>query len=749
MTITEMNEDSSKPTSIETFHATTPLGLELLLADELSALGATAVVSGRAGVAFEGTMETAYRACLWSRLANRILWPLAKFPASTIDELYDGVRRVTWSSFLDTDTVIAVDFASSRSAITHTLYGAQKVKDAVVDYFMDLTGKRPSVDLSDPDIRINLYLDRDQATLSLDLSGDSLHRRGYRLEGGKAPLKENLAAAILIRAGWQDIAKAGGSFLDPMCGSGTLAIEAALMASDTAPGLLRSWFGFMAIPGHDPEQWLTLREEAVARSRKGLENMPSIRGSDSDRRAISHARANLERSGFAEFVTFTVADLNDAIPEGIPGLVATNPPYGERLGDEESLVRLYREFGEVLRSRFEGYRASIITSTPELAFKLGIRARKQYALYNGALPCKLLNFEVSADRQFTPAEGGPLSEEDREKRKFLRRLRDVDLTQGGPEMVANRLRKNLRNLGRWARQAGVSCYRLYDADLPEYAMALDIYEGEGTIKALIQEYEAPSTIDPVKAEQRLIDFMAVVPSVLEIPQEQVILKVRKRQKGASQYEKLAEKGNFMAVEEGGLKFRVNLEDYLDTGLFLDHRITRQMLRDRIGRGRFLNLFAYTGSGSVYAAAGGARSTLTIDLSNTYLDWAQANMALNGFVGDAHRFVRADCLSWLDEAKAGQERFDLIFMDPPTFSTSKRMDGTLDVQRDHVGMIRAAMALLSRDGCLVFTTNQRKFKLELSALADFEVEDISARTLPKDFERNPRIHMGWIFRFRSA
>ena len=749
MTITEMNEDSSKPTSIETFHATTPLGLELLLADELSALGATSVVSGRAGVAFEGTMETAYRACLWSRLANRILWPLAKFPASTIDELYDGVRRVPWSSFLDTDTVIAVDFASSRSAITHTLYGAQKVKDAVVDYFMDLTGKRPSVDLSDPDIRINLYLDRDQATLSLDLSGDSLHRRGYRLEGGKAPLKENLAAAILIRAGWQDIAKAGGSFLDPMCGSGTLAIEAALMASDTAPGLLRSWFGFMAIPGHDPEQWLTLREEAVARSRKGLENMPSIRGSDSDRRAISHARANLDRSGFAEFVTFTVADLNDAVPEGNPGLVATNPPYGERLGDEESLVRLYRDFGEVLRSRFEGYRASIITSTPELAFKLGIRARKQYALYNGALPCKLLNFEVSADRQFTPAEGGPLSEEDREKRKFLRRLRDVDLTQGGPEMVANRLRKNLRNLGRWARQAGVSCYRLYDADLPEYAMALDIYEGEGTIKALIQEYEAPSTIDPVKAEQRLIDFMAVVPSVLEIPQEQVILKVRKRQKGASQYEKLAEKGNFMAVEEGGLKFRVNLEDYLDTGLFLDHRITRQMLRDRIGRGRFLNLFAYTGSGSVYAAAGGARSTLTIDLSNTYLDWAQANMALNGFVGDAHRFVRADCLSWLDEAKAGQERFDLIFMDPPTFSTSKRMDGTLDVQRDHVGMIRAAMALLSRDGCLVFTTNQRKFKLELSALADFEVEDISARTLPKDFERNPRIHMGWIFRFRSA
>lgn len=744
-----MTENSPFTLQTTAFHATTPLGLELLLADELTALGAEGVIPGRAGVAFEGTLETAYRICLWSRLANRILWPLARFPAATVDELYEGVRRVAWSSYLDTDTVIAVDFASSRSAITHTLFGAQKVKDAVVDYFMDLMGKRPSVDLSNPDIRINLYLDRNQATLSLDLSGDSLHRRGYRLEGGKAPLKENLAAAILIRAGWPEIAKAGGSFLDPMCGSGTLPIEAALIASDTAPGLLRSWFGFMAIPGHDPELWLKLREEAEARSRKGLETMPLIRGSDMDRRAISIARSNLDRAGLTEFVTLSVAAVEDVVPEGVPGLVATNPPYGERLGDEESLVALYREFGEVLRSRFEGYRASIITSTPELAFKLGIRARKQYALFNGALPCKLLNFEVSSDRQFTPAEGGPLTEEEREHRKFLRRLRDVDLTQGGPEMVANRLRKNLRNLGRWARQQGISCYRLYDADLPEYAIALDLYDCEGTLRVLVQEYEAPATIDPVKAEQRLIDFMAVVPTVLEIPQEQVILKVRKRQKGASQYEKMAEKGHFMAVEESGLKFRVNLEDYLDTGLFLDHRITRQLLRERIGTGRFLNLFAYTGSGTVYAAAGGARSTLTIDLSNTYLDWARANMALNGFSGETHRFLRADCLSWLDEAKGASERFDLIFMDPPTFSTSKRMDGTLDVQRDHVHMIRSAMAILAKEGSLVFTTNQRKFRLDQESLSDLAIEDISAKTLPKDFERNPRIHMGWILRFRPA
>lgn len=725
------------------FHATTPLGLELLLADELTALGAQAVIPGRAGVAFEGTIETAYRACLWSRLANRILWPIRRFPAASIDALYQGVLAVDWSDYLDTDTVFAVDFASSRSAITHTLFGAQKVKDAVVDLFMERSGKRPSVDLSDPDIRINLYLDRDQATLSLDLSGDSLHRRGYRLDGGKAPLKENLAAAILIRAGWPEIAASGGSFLDPLCGSGTLPIEAALMASDTAPGLSRSWFGFMAMPGHDPELWLRLREEAVARSQAGRKELPVIRGSDLDRRAIAVANANLDRSGLGDLVRFSVCDVADAVPEGRPGLVATNPPYGERLGDEDSLVELYRQLGETLKTRFEGYHASVFTANPELAFKIGIRSHKQYALFNGALRCKLLNFTITEGRGFTPLEGGPLSEEEREHRRYLRRLREVDLNSGGAEMVANRLRKNLRNLGRWARQSGIHCYRLYDADLPEYAMAVDLYECEGSLRAHVQEYEAPATVDPAKAEQRLIEFMAALPHVLEIPHEQVVLKVRKRQRGINQYEKQAEKGRFHLVEEGQLKFRVNLEDYLDTGLFLDHRLTRELLRQRAGGKRFLNLFAYTGSGTVYAAAGGAVSTLTLDLSNTYLDWAEANMALNGFTDARHRYLRVDCLQWLKEAAAEGERFDLIFLDPPTFSTSKKMDGTLDVQRDHVEMIENCLAILAPGGCLIFTTNQRKFRLDRERLGDLLIEDISARTLPKDFERNPRIHMGWI------
>ena len=320
------------------------------------------------------------------------------------------------------------------------------------------------------------------------------------------------------------------------------------------------------------------------------------------------------------------------------------------------------------------------------------------------------------------------------------------MNAGGAVMLANRLRKNLKLLGRWARQNAVSCYRLYDADLPEYAVAIDLYPSEGKLWAHVQEYEAPSTIDPSKAEARLIEALAVIPFVLEIPSEQVVLKVRRRQKGAAQYEKQAESGVFHRVEEGGLKFRVNFEDYLDTGLFLDHRLTREMVRQKARGKSVLNLFAYTGTATVYAADGGAISTTTVDMSRTYLEWAQANFALNLIkAGDQHQFIQADCLEWLKEAALGPWRYDLIFLDPPTFSTSKRMQDTLDIQRDHVALIRDSLALLTPEGELLFTTNHRKFRLDKEALEDVFIEEISRETLPKDFERNPRIHYGWRIR----
>ena len=726
------------------FFATAPLGIELLLAQELRDLGVPDVAESRAGVAFGGDLEAAYRVCLWTRLANRVLIPIAQFPAATPEALHEGINRIDWGSHMDAAATFAVDFASSRSAITHTLFGAQKVKDGIVDHFREHYGARPSVDLARPELRINLYLDRDQATASIDLSGDSLHKRGYRLEGGKAPLKENLAAAILLRAGWPKIAAAGGQFIDPMCGSGTLPIEAALMAADRAPGLRRSWFGFLGWKAHDPELWQRLRDVAEDRAEAGLKRLPPIVGYDIDREAISNALGNIERAGLRGHVHVERKPMGEVRPRLEHGLIVANPPYGERLGEEDTLVPLYTELGLNLREHFQGWKASVFTGNPELAFKLGIRATRYYALYNGAIECKLFNFEIAPERFFTPREGGAPSEAERQHHALFRKARAVDIEAGGAAMIANRLRKNLKNLGRWARQSSVSCYRLYDADLPEYAVAVDLYQGE-QLWAHVQEYEAPATVDPAKAESRLAEALAAIQAVLEIPPKQIFLKIRRRQKGTAQYEKQAESGRFYAVEESGCKFWVNFEDYLDTGLFLDHRITRGLIREQANDKSFLNLFAYTGTATVYAARGGASSTTTVDMSRTYLDWAGRNLELNGIRGERHELIQADCLEWLDDAARGNWRYDLIFLDPPTFSSSKRMRTTLDIQRDHVELIRLCARLLAADGLLVFSTNHRKFKLDTEALADLRIEDISRRTIPKDFERNPRIHYCWTIR----
>jgi 23S rRNA (guanine2445-N2)-methyltransferase / 23S rRNA (guanine2069-N7)-methyltransferase len=726
------------------FFATAPLGLEPLLAQELRDLGAPDVAEARAGAYFGGGLDIAYRACLWSRLANRVLLPIFQYPAATPDALYQGATHIDWGEHMDPDASFAIDFAASRSAITHTLFGAQKVKDAIVDYFRAEYGTRPSVDLVRPELRINVYLDRDQATVSIDLSGDSLHKRGYRLDGGKAPLKENLAAALLIRAGWPKIAAEGGQFIDPMCGSGTLPIEAALIAGDVAPGLKRAWFGFLGWLNHDPQTWQSLRDEATARAEAGLKRMPTIVGYDLDREAVRNALGNIDRAGLRGLVHVERKAMDEARPRTERGLLLVNPPYGERLGEEENLVPLYTELGAALREHFQGWRAGLFTGNLELAFKLGIRAERYYGLHNGALECRLFNFEVQPERYFTPREGGAPSEAERQQRGLFRQAKAVDVASGGAAMVANRLRKNLKHLGRWARQSGVTCYRLYDADLPEYAVAVDLYQAadEPKLWALVQEYEAPATVDPARAEVRLLEALAAIHAVLELPPQQVFLKIRRRQKGSAQYEKQAEAGRFHVVQEAGLKFWVNFEEYLDTGLFLDHRITRSLLREQAQDRSFLNLFAYTGTATVYAANGGASATTTVDLSRTYLDWARRNLELNGLQGPRHELIQADCLEWLDEAARGSWRYDLIFLDPPTFSTSKRMHSTLDVQRDHVHLIRQCVDLLAPDGRLVFSNNHRKFKLDHAALAGLKIEDISRRTLPKDFERDPKIHACW-------
>jgi len=714
------------------FFASCPPGVADLTAAELRECGATQTAEFKLGVQFEGTLETAYRACLWSRTASRVLMPLARFEATAPDALYRGVAAIPWHEHIAAKGTFAVDFAGSSSGIKHTHFGALKTKDAIVDQFRERSGERPSVQLEQPDVRIDVRLDNDRATLSLDLSGESLHRRAYRARGVAAPLKENLAAAILLRSTWPAIAKAGGGLVDPMCGSGTLLIEAALMALDIAPGSMRNHFGFINWLGHDAELWRRVHDEARDRRAATADRRIDIRGYDSDSGAVRAAIENVERAQLRHTIHVERRDLAALVRDGgEQGLLVTNPPYGERIGDQDRLRDLYSLLGERLRSQFVGWKAAVFTGNPPLAKFLDINARRTHTLFNGRIECRLLRFEIEPESaKKTPEE-----------------RREEVLARPGAQMFANRLTKNLKEAVKWARRESVSCFRVYDADMPEYAFAIDLYgDGENEQWAYVQEYAPPRTVEISAAGKRRNEVLAVVPDVLKLPRDRIYLRERRQQKGTAQYEKLDTADEFHVVREAQYKFRVNFQDYLDTGLFLDHRLTRRYVGELARGKRVLNLFAYTGSATVYAAGGGAIATTTVDMSRTYIEWARRNLALNQLEGPQHVFVQDDCLTWLRDAHG--ERYDLMFIDPPTHSRSKRMEDDFDVQRDHAALLNQAARLLSNDGVIVFSNNFTRFKLDTAALSGFEVDDITERTLPWDYRRNRRIHVCFVLKRRG-
>ena len=708
------------------YFATCPKGLEYLLVDELKALGADGVREALAGVYFEGAGEIAYRACLWSRLASRILLPIAEFACADEDALYAGVQAIDWSAHLRADGTLAVDASLVQSQLKHGRYAEQKTKDAIVDQFRQVSGQRPSVDTAQPDLRINLFVKRDRATVSIDFSGDALHRRGWRLEQGAAPIKENLACAVLIRAGWPQRMREEALF-DPLCGSGTLLIEGARMAADIAPGLERDYFGFLGWLGFDAVLWQGLLDEARERARIGRESL-SLRffGSDADRRVIEAARANASVAGVSAFVRFEVRALEGISEAPAPkGLVVSNPPYDERLAADPGL---YRALGALLRGPCRDWAAGFIVADEAPGQAIGLRAEKRYALYNGAIACSLLRFAPVAEQpERAPAQPKELS--------------------AGAEMVANRLRKNLKKLAPWRKREGVSCYRAYDADLPEYSAAIDVYTAADSAPAEdrgvwlhVQEYQAPREIPEETTRRRLSELLQAAMAVFELPRARIALKTRAPQTRSARYQKQDLRGHWLPVEEDGLRLQVNLFDYLDTGLFLDHRPARRLIRQQARGKRVLNLFCYTGVASVHAAAGGAASTTSVDLSATYLEWAARNLGLNGFTGERHRLIQADVLAWLAQ---NRERFELIFCDPPTFSNSARA-ADFDMQRDHARLIRLCMDRLAPGGQLLFSNNFRRFRMDAGIEADFEVEEIGAASVPPDFARDPKIHRAfWI------
>ena len=717
-------------------------GFESLLAEELKALTIKRIRPLKGGVAFFGTVEQAYRVCLWSRVASRVLLVLDRVDARDAEELYRGVQSIIWSKHIKLHSTIAVRASGANENLRNSQFTGVKTKDAICDQLRSAYGKRPDIEPIRPDVLIDVALRGDRATISIDFSGEPLHRRAYRKDGVQsvAPLKENLAAALILESGWKELARENKVFFDPLCGSGTLAIEAAMIAADTAPGILRDYWGFTGWAQYDSTIWDNLLDEADERFSKGLSNMPHIIASDHDEGCIELAKENAKRAGFKEYISFAHANVShisttlqkfDEI-----GLLLTNPPYGERLSSKQDLASFYALFSEGLDSLGDGWRVAVITPDESIDAALGYTPDIIKPFYNGRIETNLRIYSINkASRKYVelivPSSG---------------RSEKLAVMEENSEYFAARLKKVAKERKKWAKKNNISCYRIYDADLPDYAVAIDYYQGKGISEnqeyLVIAEYRAPNTIDPDRARRRFSDALTLSPVILEIPVDHVFSKVRYKEKGGSQYGKKPKPACIAQTEEDGFLFELDLESYLDTGLFLDHRTTREMV-GKMARGkRFLNLFAYTGSATVHAAGAGALQTTTVDLSQTYLNWAKRNMALNGFVGEEHIYIKGDTLSWLKMQIKKKTTYDVIFVDPPTFSNSKTMGkNTWSVERDHVELLQCVSQVLAPDGKAVFSCNLRNFKMNYEALASqgLEISDITPQTIPEDFKRNPKIH----------
>ncbi len=719
-------------------------GLETLLATEIGHLGGTVTTQQPGRLAVDGTLELAYRLCLWSRLASRVLLPIHRVAQPFQDvrdiaeELYAGARDFDWSLVFSPASTFAIRLHAERGVKVNPQFATLRTKDGVVDAFMDACGRRPSIDSKAPEITLHVSAGLREHVYSLDLSGDSLHRRGYRQAMTDAPLKENLAAALLMAAGWPQ--PNWRTLIDPMCGSGTLLIEALMMATARAPGLARR-FGFVGWSGHDGLLWKRLLDEARSEHATALNQcVLRVFGFDADFEAIQATRQNLIAAGLERLLPQirleerTLADWPDFDPAAPPvassALLITNPPYGERLGEKSSNRALYQGMGAALSRHLAGQTAAVVAAQIEQADVLPLDHHQTLRLMNGNLPIYLRFGTV------LPAQPLPF---------LLRDWQAQPVTIEGAQDFANRLIKNLQNLKKPALRDGVTNLRLYDADLPDFNLAVDLY---GDVLH-VQEYAPPKSIDPEKAQQRFKLALHAIRAVTGLPREQVFIKTRARQLGGAQYDKKSDGGKRHIVQEGAARLYVNFTDYLDTGLFLDHRPMRQRLHQEARGRHFLNLYAYTCTASVQAALGGAASTTSVDLSRNYLDWGKNNFALNGLTVDhvdgQHRFFESDIFEWL---KQGSEKYDLIFIDPPTFSNSKKFAGTFDVQRDHVSLLKRAMNRLAADGVLYFSNNFRRFEFDDGLSAIFEVNDISAQTIGFDFARNPRIHRAWRLRHRN-
>ena len=378
------------------YFATVARGLEQLAAQELEQLGAAQVKPGFCGVSFQGDRALLYHINLWARLPFRVLVVVDEFPCEDATDLYRGIQALDWKPYLTPDYTLAVTATGKTQALNHTHFTALQVKNAIVDQQRQRWGDRSTVELKNPDVRVNVHLDRDgrrppfghRCTVSLDSSGSSLHRRGYRPAVGAAPLKESLAAALIQLSSWHpDL-----PFLDPLCGSGTLPLEASLKALNWAPGLFRQGFGFETWPDFDPVLWQQLRQTALASQHQQLRQ--PIWGSDRDPKILKQAQINAHQCGLADQVQFRCLDLAEVEAPAEQGVLMCNPPYGDRLGHDQNLGAFYKQLGNVLKQRFKGWTAYILSGNKALAQAIGLKSSQRIPVYNGSLACQWMKYEL-------------------------------------------------------------------------------------------------------------------------------------------------------------------------------------------------------------------------------------------------------------------------------------------------------------------------------------------------------------------
>ncbi len=762
--------------------ATSTMGLESVVARELKAIGYEPHNwdSSPGRTSFAGSLTDVARANVYLRTAGKVLLELARLHVGNdFDTLFDAVQEISWEQWMPSNAKVLVEGRSVRSMITSVPALQRTVKKGIVNRLMKAHRVRYLPE-DGPEYTVEISLLKDEATITLDTTGRGLHRRGYRLMNVSVPLRETLASALVQLSVW----KPGRPLIDPFCASGTIPIEAAMIGRNMAPGLNRL-FASQAWPTFDPAIWKEIREEARALITPPLTT--KIIGSDIDSQSIEYARYHARRAGVADDIVFETKDFRDLCDPRPYGCIICNPPYGDRTGEHEDFRALYESMPMIL-SQLPTWSHFIYTSWTDFEELIGQKATRRRKLFNSRIECTYFQFlgPRPPKENAEQTESGPFPTQSVES-PLTPRVDSEETSQAAtpeskPEVQSvfvglddyarhqlqeftRCLQNRSRHLRRYPKR-GITCYRLYDRDFPEVPLAIDIFDGTWLH---IAEYDRPDERSPAMHRVWLDTMVAAAATTLDVLPENVFVKRRIRQRGESQYEKLAERRKIFTVHEGGLAFHCNMSDYLDVGLFLDHRITRDMVRKEAKGKRFLNLFCYTGSFTCYAADGGASSSVSVDLSPTYLDWARDNLSLNNIAERSpegqttHRFVKADTMAFLRSVPpsrsgnttesrypAAYDRnfgvdwsdFELCVCDPPTYSNSKSTQDDWDVQRNHSELLRLLATRMAPGGVVYFSNNYRRFKLDEEGLNDlYHIREISARTVPEEF-RNKRIHRCW-------